>query len=411
MSYRFDLLIVGGGIVGLATALKMAERYPRVKLAVLDKEEELARHQTGHNSGVIHSGIYYKPGSVKAETCVAGKRSLLDFCDRRGIPYQLCGKVIVASRPDEIPKLEELHRRGVANGVRDLEIVGPDRLKEIEPHVHGIKALYAPSTGIIDFRRVALAYAEQVKGSGGKIFTGHKIEDIVAGRGELTIVSSKAEFQARHLINCAGLHSDRVAAIVGEDRKVKDSAGEEVRIVPFRGEYFRLVPERRSLINGLVYPVPDPRFPFLGAHFTRTVHGEVEVGPNAVLALAREGYRKSDVDPRHVADVVFYPGFWRMAFKYWRAGIAEIYRSLSKRAFVRDLRRLVPEVREDDFVESGAGVRAQAVSARGALIDDFSIRQIGNTIHVLNAPSPGATASLAIGERIAGMAARTFSLE
>ncbi|OGQ51205.1 MAG: hydroxyglutarate oxidase [Deltaproteobacteria bacterium RIFCSPLOWO2_02_FULL_57_26] len=410
MASKWDLTVVGGGIVGLATALKLAEKHPRRKLLVLEKERELARHQTGHNSGVIHSGIYYKPGSVKAETCVAGRRALLEFCDGNGIPYELCGKVIVATQPNEVARLEELLRQGTANGVQGLELIGPERLREIEPHATGIRALYAPTTGIIDFKQVAQAYAARFQSLGGEIRTSQEVKKIVPRNDGLVIEASEGEFHSRYLINCAGLFSDKLARLMAGTQHATPSTGADLRIIPFRGEYYRLVPKRRFLARGLIYPVPDPRFPFLGAHFTRTVKGEVEVGPNAVLALAREGYRKSDIDPAHILQVFSYRGFWLLSIRYWRMGVEEMVRSVSKRAFVKALQRLVPEVRVDDFIPSGAGVRAQAVSPAGALVDDFVIRRIGNAIHVLNAPSPGATASLAIGKKIVEMAQAAFSL-
>lgn len=394
----------------MATALKLAEKHPRQKLLVLEKEPELARHQTGHNSGVIHSGIYYKPGSVKAETCVAGRKALLEFCDENGIPYELCGKVIVATQPDELARLEELLRRGTANGVQGLELIGPERLREIEPHATGIRALHAPTTGIIDFTRVAQAYAARFQSLGGEIRTSQEVKRIVPRNDGLVIEASAGEFHSRYLINCAGLFSDKLARLMARTKHATPSTGADLRIIPFRGEYYRLVPERRFLVRGLIYPVPDPRFPFLGAHFTRTVKSEVEVGPNAVLALAREGYRKSDIDPAHILQVFSYRGFWLLSIRYWRMGVEEMVRSFSKRAFVRALQQLIPEVQVDDFIPSGAGVRAQAVSPAGALVDDFVIRRIGNAIHVLNAPSPGATASLAIGEKIVEMADGAFSL-
>lgn len=410
-SNPFDLAVIGGGIVGLATAMKIAEKYPRVKLLVLEKEDRLARHQSGHNSGVIHSGIYYKPGSVKAQMCVAGRKALLEFCDRNGIPYDLCGKVIVATRPEEIARLEELLRRGTANGVQGLEMISPERLKEIEPHANGIRALYVPTSGIIDFTKVAQAYATRIQGMDGEILTSHKVKDIVPGDGGLIIETPSREFRSNYLINCAGLFSDHLAQMMARYGGPKIGAGEDLRIVPFRGEYYQIIPERRFLVKGLIYPVPDPRFPFLGVHFTRTIHGDVEAGPNAVLALAREGYRKTDIDLGHLWQVLSYKGFWSLAGNHWRMGLGEFHRSVSKRAFVKALQQLIPDVRADDLIPGGAGVRAQAVSATGALIDDFVITQTGNAIHVLNAPSPGATASLAIGERIVEMAAKAFSLD
>ncbi len=405
---QFDLTVIGGGIIGLATAMEIAEKYPRIKLLLLEKENQLASHQTGHNSGVIHAGIYYKPGSLKAQTCVSGRRLLLEFCDQHGIPYNLCGKVIVASHGKEIPRLEELLRRGNANGVQGLEMIGPERLKEIEPHSNGIRALYSSATGIIDFTKVAQAYATRIQSMGGEIRTSHEVKGIVEGDGGLIVETSPGEFRSKYLINCAGLFVDRVARMVTQMNPPKTDS--ELRIVPFRGEYYKMVPERRFLVKGLIYPVPDPEFPFVGVHFTRTVRGDVEVGPNAVLALAREGYWKKDFNLRDLWEILSYKGFWWIVRNHYKTGLEEIYRSFSKRAFVKALQKLVPEVRSQDFVNSGSGVRAQAVSPTGALIDDFVIRQTGNAIHVLNAPSPGATASLAIGKRIVDMAAKAFSL-
>lgn len=400
--HPFDLTVIGGGIVGLATAMEIAEKYPRIKLLVLEKEKEIALHQTGHNSGVIHSGIYYRPGSIKAQTCVAGRKALLEFCDRNGIPYDLCGKVVVATDEGELSRLEELLRRGAANGVEGLEMIGPERLKEIEPHATAIKALYAPTTGIIDFTRVAQAYARRIRSQGGEILTSHEVKKIAPREGGLAIETPRGEFHSRHLINCAGLYSDHVAGMMGRS---------DLRIIPFRGEYYKIAPERQFLVKGLIYPVPDPRFPFLGVHFTRTIHGDVEAGPNAVLAFAREGYRKKDIDLRDLWSTFSYRGFWSLAGNHWRMGLEEMYRSISKRAFVKALQRLMPDIREDDLIAGGAGVRAQAVAPTGALLDDFEITQADNAIHVLNAPSPGATSSLAIGKKIVEIAARAFSLE
>jgi len=400
--HPFDLTVIGGGIVGLATAMEIAEKYPRMKLLVLEKEKEIALHQTGHNSGVIHSGIYYRPGSIKAQTCVAGRKALLEFCDRNGIPYDLCGKVVVATDEGELPRLEELLRRGTANGVEGLEMIGPERLKEIEPHATAIKALYAPTTGIIDFTKVAQAYARRIRSQGGEILTSHEVKKIAPREGGLIIETPRGEFHSGHLINCAGLYSDHVAGMMGRS---------DLRIIPFRGEYYKIAPERQFLVKGLIYPVPDPRFPFLGVHFTRTIHGDVEAGPNAVLAFAREGYRKKDINLRDLWSTFSYKGFWSLAGNHWRMGLEEMYRSISKRAFVKALQRLMPDIREDDLIAGGAGVRAQAVAPTGALLDDFEITQAGNAIHVLNAPSPGATSSLAIGKKIVEIAARAFSLE
>lgn len=408
---QFDLTVIGGGIVGLATAMETVEKYPRVKLLLLEKEDRLATHQTGHNSGVIHSGIYYKPGSVKAQTCVSGREALLKFCDQHGIPYDLCGKMIVATNEEEIPRLQELLRRGTANGVQGLEMIGPERLKESEPHANGVRALYAAATGIIDFTKVAQVYAARVQSMGGEILTSREVKNVVQGDGGLIMETPSGEFRSRYLINCAGLFSDYLARMMAQYKSPKVAAGEELQIVPFRGEYYKIMPEKQFLVRGLIYPVPDPKFPFLGVHFTRTIHGDVEAGPNAVLALAREGYRKTDINIRHLWKTLSYKGFWSLAGKHWKTGLGEIHRSISKQAFVKALQRLVPDIRSDDLIAGGAGVRAQAVSPTGALIDDFVITQTGNAIHVLNAPSPGATASLAIGKRIVEMAAKAFSLQ
>jgi L-2-hydroxyglutarate oxidase LhgO len=408
-SNHFDLTIIGGGIIGLASAMEIAEKYPKIKLLVLEKENRIASHQTGHNSGVIHGGIYYKPGSLKAETCMAGRRALLEFCESNGISYELCGKVIVATDEEEIPRLEELFRRGTANSVPGLEMIGPERLQEIEPYARGIRAVYSPATGIIDFIQVAQAYARRVQGQGGEILTSQEVKKILQREDELIVQSSSAEFSSRYLLNCGGLFSDRIALMMAQAGS--QSPDPEVRIVPFRGEYYRLIPEKRSLVRGLIYPVPDPRFPFLGVHFTRTIHGDVEAGPNAVLAFAREGYRKTDINARDLWEILSYKGFRSLARKYWRTGMEESYRSLSKRAFANALQRLVPDIETEDLMSGGSGVRAQAIASSGALLDDFVIRRIGKAIHVLNAPSPGATASLAIGKRIVEMAAQAFALD
>jgi L-2-hydroxyglutarate oxidase LhgO len=402
-----DVTIIGGGIIGLATARELKTRFPRLNLVVLEKEEQLAQHQTGHNSGVIHSGIYYKPGSLKAQTCTAGRTALLKFCDENGIPYELCGKVIVATTEEELPQLEELWRRGTANGVAGLEMIGRERLRELEPHAYGIKALHAPGTGIIDFKKVAEAYATHIRALGGEVLTGQKVTGISAADGRLRLSTATKEFDSKHLINCAGLHVDRMAKLAG--RNIGE-AGSETRIIPFRGEYYTLRPERRSLVKGLIYPVPDPQFPFLGVHFTKRIDGSVEAGPNAVLAFAREGYRANIMSGRDLWEIFNYSGFWLMARKHWRMGFGEFYRSFSKAAFVRALQKLLPEIRPEDLAPGGAGVRAQAVEGTGALLDDFVLTHAGNSIHVLNAPSPGATASLAIAARIVDMAADTFSL-
>jgi (S)-2-hydroxyglutarate dehydrogenase len=406
MAQNYDVIVIGAGIVGLATAMKLGERFPKLRLLVLEKENRIARHQTGHNSGVIHGGIYYKPGSLKAANCVAGRRALLEFCDRNGIAYELCGKVIVATDAEEIPRLEELFRRGTANEVPGLQMIGPERLREIEPHARGVRAIHSPATGIIDFTQVAEAYARRVRAQGGDIMTSQRVKKIARRGDELIVGTAWEEFRGRFLVNCGGLFSDRVARMLDPE-----SSETNVQIVPFRGEYYTIAPEKGSLIKGLIYPVPDPRFPFLGVHFTRSIHGYVEAGPNAVLALAREGYRKSDVNLRDLWETLSFSGFRSVARRYWRMGLDEQIRSFSKRAFTRALQRLLPAITEDDLRPGGAGVRAQAVAADGALLDDFVIRQSPNAVHVLNAPSPGATASLAIGENIAATAAAAFGLK
>lgn len=403
MTAQFDLTIIGGGIVGLATALAVTQRFPAVRLLVLEKEDRLAAHQTGHNSGVLHSGIYYRPGSLKAQTCVTGARALVDFCERYGIAYQQCGKVVVATTVEEIPRLEELYHRGTTNGVPRLEMIGPERLREIEPYAAGLKALYVPTTGIIDFPHVAQTYARLVQEHGGEIRTGHQVQKITSSDGGLVLATNAAVVHTKFLINCGGLHADRIARLAG--------VSPEVQIVPFRGEYYTLTPQRRGLVKNLIYPVPDPALPFLGVHFTRAITGEVEAGPNAVLAFAREGYRKTDFVPHDLRETFTFPGFWRMARKYWQTGCGEMYRSWSKAAFLRALQRLLPELTLEDLQPGGSGVRAQAIARNGALVDDFVITGTGNTLHVLNAPSPGATASLAIGQVIAEKAGQTFLQE
>ncbi len=399
-SQEYDVAVIGGGIIGLAAAMQLTRRYPRWRVAVVEKEAELATHQTGHNSGVIHSGIYYRPGSHKARFCVGGVKALLHFCEENEIEYRRCGKVILATDASELGRLQDLYQRGVANGVEGLELIGPERLKEIEPSAFGLQALWAPRTGIIDYRKVAQAYAFRFQQGGGQIFTKAPVLEIARSQGATLLETAAGAIRARHLINCAGLHADRVAVMMGEKL--------EVRIIPFRGEYYTLRPESRRLVRGLIYPVPDPRFPFLGVHYTSNIHGQVEAGPNAVLAWKREGYRKRDVDLGDSWQTLAFPGFWRMSRRHWKTGLGEMYRSLSKQVFVRDLQRLVPEIQEKDLAPGGAGVRAQAVSRSGALLDDFSIIQRRDAIHVLNAPSPGATSSLAIGDYIVDLAAQAF---
>ncbi|MQG62640.1 MAG: L-2-hydroxyglutarate oxidase [SAR202 cluster bacterium] len=399
-SNQYDIAIIGGGILGLSTAMQLMERAPNWRVAVIEKEAQLAMHQTGHNSGVMHSGIYYRPGSHKAQFCVAGLNNMVKFCDENEIEYQQCGKVIVALNESELGRLQDLFERGTANGVPDLEIVGPERLKEIEPHTVGMRALWAPHTGIVDFTKVAAAFANKFQQAGGDIFTGAAVKKITNMTGSVALETTKGTLQAKHLINCAGLYADKVATMTGEKLGVK--------IIPFRGEYYTLRPESHHLVSGLIYPVPDPQFPFLGVHFTRNIKGHVEAGPNAVMALRREGYRKRDFSLGESMANLAYPGFWKMAAKYWKIGMGEVYRSFNKRVFLHDLQRLIPEIRNSDLDSGGSGVRAQAVARDGSLLDDFSIIQERDAIHVLNAPSPGATSSLAIGDHIAGLAVENF---
>ena len=399
---RCDVLIVGGGIVGLAVALEITRRFPRLRLLLVEKEDRVGRHQSGHNSGVIHSGVYYKPGSLKAKLCVAGAAAMVEFCREHGIPHQVCGKVIVATHEDEFPRLEELRRRGEANGLTGLQSIGPEQLRQVEAHASGLRALVVPSTGITDYAAVCDKYAEIVSAQGGTILTSTAVIGLKRQTDEIVAETNRGAFSARFLINCAGLFSDRIARMAGDDP--------QVIIVPFRGEYYDLIPARSSLVRGLIYPVPDPRFPFLGVHFTRRVSGSVDAGPNAVLAFRREGYRRSDFSLRDLASSLAFPGFWRMAAKHWRSGIDEFHRSFSKTAFVRALQRLVPEVREEDLVPGGSGVRAQALTRDGALVDDFQFVSSGKMLHVLNVPSPAATASLVIGRAIVSTAADAWGL-
>jgi (S)-2-hydroxyglutarate dehydrogenase len=386
-----DLVIVGGGIVGLATAYQYQRRFPGRSCRIVEKEEQIAAHQTGHNSGVLHSGIYYKPGSLKAKNCREGKLAMQEFCTAEGVPFEICGKVIVATEPEELPRLENIYERGQANGVQ-CELIDRERLLELEPHAAGLKAIHVPEAGIVNYRAVSERLAERVRQAGGEITLGARVTGFRSSPEETIVLTTAGEFPAHQVVNCAGLYSDRVAKLSGEDPPVK--------IVPFRGEYFELRPEAVPLVCNLIYPVPDPAFPFLGVHFTRSIEGGVECGPNAVLAMAREGYTKTTINVRDLAESLSYPGFLRLAAKYWRMGAAEMWRSLSKRAFVRALQRLVPEIRADHLIPAPAGVRAQALARDGSMVDDFLIERHGRVVNVLNAPSPAATSSLKIGESI-----------
>ncbi|MGE0607775.1 MAG: L-2-hydroxyglutarate oxidase [Pirellulales bacterium] len=387
-----DVAIIGGGIVGLATAYQLLGQGPDLRLVVLEKEAELAFHQTGRNSGVLHSGIYYKPGSLRAKNCVAGKEAMVRFCQQEGVPYDICGKVVVAVNEAELPALARIHERGLANGV-PCEIIGRERLIEIEPHSAGIQAIHVPGTGIVDYPGVCRQLARRIEGRGGKIVLNARVTAIRQESASAIVATTAGEFEARQVVNCGGLHADRLAALGGQQPAVQ--------IVPFRGEYYELKAEARHLCRHLIYPVPDPSFPFLGVHFTRLIHGGVECGPNAVLAFAREGYRMRDVNLRDLWQSLTYPGFLRLAGRNWRMGLGEMWRSLSKAAFVRALQRLMPEIRADQLEAAPSGVRAQALTRDGNLADDFLIESSERIVNVLNAPSPAATSALNIGESIA----------
>jgi|SRR5579864_1678405 len=397
---RYNVVIIGGGVVGLAVALDIARRLPHLQLLLLEKEARVAEHQSGHNSGVIHSGVYYKPGSLKARLCVSGAAAMIDFCRQYGVPHQVCGKVIVATREEELPRLEELRQRGEINGLKDLRLVGPDELRQIEPHARGLRALVVPSTGVTDYAAVCEKYAELILARGGAILTSAGVTGLKRSSTEIAVETPRGTFAAAAVINCAGLHSDRISQMAGDDSAIT--------IVPFRGEYYDLVSERNSLVRALIYPVPDPQFPFLGVHFTRRITGRVDAGPNAVFALKREGYRRFDISVRDLVSSLAFPGFWRMAAKHWRYGLGEVQRSMSKAAFVQALQKLIPEIASDDLVPGGSGVRAQALKRDGTLVDDFQIVPSDRMLHVLNVPSPAATASLEIGREIVQIGAKCF---
>jgi L-2-hydroxyglutarate oxidase len=398
----YDVLVVGAGIVGLASARELLVRQPGLRVAVLDKETRIAGHQTGHNSGVIHSGIYYAPGSLKARLCVSGSRELYAYCESRGIPAQRCGKVIVATEEEELGRLQDLHRRGLANGVEGLELVGPQRLEELEPHCAGIAALWSPSSGIVDYRLVAFHYALDVRNAGGEIRTGTRLTGLHRRADRVVLETTAGDLEARRVLTCAGLQADRVAALSG--------GAAEPRVVPFRGDYWELRPQARHLCRNLIYPVPDPDFPFLGVHATRRIGtGAVWLGPNAVLAFAREGYRRRDVVPRDLAEAIANPGFRRLAQNYWRTGAEEMWRDFSKRAFHASVQRYLPQVTMEDMVPGPSGVRAQAIDGAGRLIDDFLVdAEGGRVMHVRNAPSPAATSSLAIARMVVDAAQEAF---
>jgi len=400
MESRYDVAVVGGGIVGLAVAYRLSRRHPDLRLVLLEKEDGLACHQTGRNSGVIHSGLYYKPGSAKARLSVGGAAGLKAFCARYGIPFAECGKVVVAVEEAEIPRLDELLARGLANGVPGVARIDRAGLERIEPHAAGIAAVHVPSAGIVDYREVAAKLGALVEEAGGSLRLGVRVERIEERGDEVVVRTRGGGIVARHAIACAGLQSDRLAR--------RSGAAVPVRIVPFRGEYFRVVPSRAHLVRGLIYPVPDPTFPFLGVHLTRRIDGEVEAGPNAVLALHREGYGRASVRLRDAASTFLYPGFWKLATRHWRYGFGEMARSMRKGLFVRAIRRLVPEIEGRDLERAPSGIRGQALGAGGELLDDFRLEVGTRTLHVLNAPSPAATAALAIADEILDLAARAF---
>ena len=398
----YDLVVIGAGIIGLSAAMELKHRYPALRLLVLEKSINLGTQQSGHNSGVIHSGIYYKPGSFKSRFCVEGRRTMAQFCDEHAIPTWRCGKLIIANSDAEMIRLEALRERGVANQVEGLEIVGPERIAEIEPHVRAKKALWAPNTGIVDFRKVTQAFAEIFQAAGGELRVRSAFIRAVDRSGYTVLETETGEVATRYVVNCAGLHCDRVARRMGIDP--------HLQIIPFRGEYFTLRKDREYLVKGLIYPEPDPAFPFLGVHLTQTMKGWVEAGPNAVLATQREGYSRWDFSARDFSEIIRYAGFWKMFARDWRTGLWEINRSIRKSVFLKSLQALVPALEASDLAGAGSGVRAQAVDPAGNLLDDFRIQQTDRAIHVLNAPSPGATSSLVIGRHIAEMAGKNFQL-
>jgi len=401
----FDVVVIGGGIVGLASAYKITLNHPQIRIAVLEKEEKLASHQTGHNSGVIHSGLYYKPGSAKAKTCAKGRKELVAFAEEHKIPYKICGKIIVATDEKELDGLENIFRKGRENGIEDLEKIGPDEIKEIEPFSTGIAGLRVPCTGIIDFVKVAekLGQLIESRGVGNKVLTSHKVTKFDKHDFYTKVVTNQRTFDTRYVINCAGLQCDRIAKM--------DGLQPPMRIVPFRGDYYELTEEAESKVKALIYPVPNPDFPFLGVHFTRMIDGSVECGPNAVFSFKREGYSKTDFSLTDSWESLFFRGTWKLFFRNWRYGLGEYIRAFSKKLFLKQLQRLIPSLVAEDIRPGTAGVRAQAVGANGEPLDDFVIERKGNSIHVLNAPSPAATASLAIGDHINQLATEYFELK
>jgi L-2-hydroxyglutarate oxidase len=397
----YDVIFVGGGIVGLATAYKLIEARPDLKIAILEKESQLGSHQTANNSGVIHSGLNYKPGSLKAIHCIKGYHELLNFCQEERIPYEITGKVVVATGESQKPGLNLLLERALQNGLVGTRKITPDELKEYEPHCIGVAAIHVPQTGIVDYLEVALAFGRKIMQQEGGIFLGYKVLEINQKDSINYIETSNETFQSKLVVNCAGLYSDKVA-------RMNDESINDIKIIPFRGEYFKLKAESEYLVKNLIYPVPEPNFPFLGVHFTRMIHGGIKAGPNAILAFKREGYRKNQVNLAELAETLTWPGFRKVAGKYWKTGLEELYRSFSKSAFTKSLQELIPEIQESDLVAGGAGVRAQACDRSGGLLDDFAIRESEFSINVLNAPSPAATSSLAIGGVVAEMVRKRF---
>lgn len=401
MSTQYDIIFIGGGIVGTASALKLLEKK-NLRILLIEAEDTLAKHQTGNNSGVIHSGLYYKPGSLKALNCTRGREMLYQFCEEHSIPHERCGKIVVATDESELSQLKMLEERGIANGLVGIKRLTKEEIKEYEPYSNGIEALYVPQTGIVDYVAVTNKYAKLIMKNGGEIKLKSKAVSIKVNCNQIVVCTEEDEFKSKYLVNCGGLYSDKVAKMSG--------VNPDVKIIPFRGEYYELKKDKQHLVKNLIYPVPDPQFPFLGVHFTRMIHGGVEAGPNAVLAFKRTGYKKSDIDISQITEMLLYPGFWKMAKKHYKMGWEEFKRSFSKKLFVKSLQKLIPELAEDDIIPGGAGVRAQALDRNGKLLDDFRIIQTDKMIHVLNAPSPAATASLSIGDTISDMIIKNFNL-
>jgi L-2-hydroxyglutarate oxidase len=398
---KFDIAIIGGGIVGLATGLTLLKKKPLLKVAIIEKEKQVATHQTGNNSGVIHSGLYYKPGSLKAKNCIRGYQLLVDFCEKEGVPFEITGKVVVATKEEQIPLLHQLLERGLENGLQGSRAISMSELKEYEPYCTGVAALHVPQTGIVDYKLVAETYANRFLELGGQLFLGNEVMDITSEGAVSNVITNRETIVTRLLVNCAGLYADKIA-VMQEKKPIA------IRIIPFRGEYYKLKKDREYLVKNLIYPVPDPNFPFLGVHFTRMAKGGVEAGPNAVLAFKKEGYKKSDFNCREFMEAVSWPGLQKVVAKYWKTGLGEYYRSFSKSAFTKALQELIPEVQSSDLISGGAGVRAQACDRNGGLLDDFAITENERCIHVLNAPSPAATSALSIGETVTALIIKRF---